>query len=201
MKIFELDKINKLYFTVQDIARVLGISVSSAKVSAARYCAKGSILRVKRGIYVLPGRWKTLTEKEIFTLANIIQVPSYISLTTALSYYGASTQLQQGYIESISLKRTKSAVVGEIFFGYTRIGVSLYKGFSLKEGFFIASPEKAFLDALYLSMLGKYALDMSSVDRRKLSVPKLLNEVKVFPENVKKEVKKWISLGNMRSLK
>ena len=193
MKIFKLDKINKLYFTIQDIARALGVSESSAKVSAARYYAGGNILRVKRGIYVLASRWKTLTENEIFTLANIIQVPSYISLTTALSYYGVSTQLQQGYVESISLKRTKSVAVSEIFFSYTRIGADLYRGFSLKEGFFIASPEKAFLDALYLSMLGKYALDMSSVERRKLSAAKLLNEVKVFPEKVKKEVKKWIS--------
>ena len=193
MKIFELEKINKLYFTVQDLARVLGIAVSSAKVSAARYCAKGNILRVKKGVYVLGSRWKSLAEKEIFILANIIQVPSYVSLATALSYYGASTQLQQGYIESIALKRTKSVTAGDVFFSYTRISKDLYEGFVRKEGFFIASPEKALLDALYLSSLGKYNLDLSSLDKRKIDRDELLKLAGVFPEKVKKEVKKWIS--------
>jgi hypothetical protein len=193
MKISQLDKINKLYFTVEDLARVLEVTIPSARVSAVRYCSKGYIIRVKRGIYVLASRWKNLTEKEVFTLANLIQVPSYISLTTALSYYGASSQIQQGYIESISLKRTKSLEVGEVFFNYTRIGKGLYKGFYRKDGFFIASAEKAFLDALYLSSLGKYSLDTAAIDRRKINSAQLLKQVKIFPNNVKKEVKKWIS--------
>ena len=193
MKILQLEKINKMYFSIEDIARALDVAIPSAKVSASRYCAKGYILRVKRGIYILKSRWENLTEKEIFTVANILQVPSYISLTTALSYHGVSTQLQQGYVESIALKRTKSFEIDGGFFTYTRIGKGLYTGFSRIQGFFIASPEKAFLDAVYLELLGKYAFDISSIDKRKLDPGELSKLVKIFPDNVKKKVKKWIS--------
>ena len=201
MKIAKLEEINKLYFTVDDLARALCITVSSAKVSASRYFSAGYILRIKRGAYVLKSRWNNLTEPEIFTLANMIQVPSYISLLTALSYYGVTTQLQQGYIESISLKRTKSTETGGIFFSYTRIGKKLYRGFSRKEGVFIASPEKAFLDVLYLSLLGKYSFDTASIDKRKLNADEIKRLVGFFPKKVKNEVKRWMSLKNMKPWK
>ncbi|MDD4013004.1 MAG: hypothetical protein PHW14_02270 [Candidatus Omnitrophica bacterium] len=193
MKIAKLDEISKIYFTTNDIAKALEIGPSSAKVSANRYCAKGYILRVKRGMYILKSRWETLSEKDLFALANVLQVPSYISLTTALSYHGVTTQLQQGYIESIALKRTKSVEIKDIYFGYTRIGKSLYHGFSRQDGFFIASPEKAFLDALYLSIFAKYAFDTSSIEKGKLNPGKLHKLSKDLPERVRKEVKTWIS--------
>ncbi len=40
-------------------------------------------------------------------------------------------------------------IKGSIF-NYSRIRPNLYFGFVKKDGFFIAGPEKAFLDALYL---------------------------------------------------
>jgi hypothetical protein len=193
MKIAKLDEINKLYFTTGDIAKALAIGRASAKVSANRYCASGYILRVKRGLYILKSRWNASVEKDLFTIANVLQVPSYISLTTALSYYGVTTQLQQGYIESIALKRTKVVDIGEVSFNYTRIGKRLYSGFTREAGFFIASPEKAFLDALYLSLFGKYSFDTSSIDKGKLNGRKLRELSRDLPLKVKKEVKKWTS--------
>ena len=41
-----------------------------------------------------------------FIIANIYQVPSYISLMTALDYYEITTQMQRDFIESVILKRT-----------------------------------------------------------------------------------------------
>jgi predicted transcriptional regulator of viral defense system len=107
MRIFELNSIKKLYFGYEDIARVLNISPASARVSAGRYVKLGLLMRLKRNTYILRERWNTATRKEKFTLANLGQVPSYISLMTALDYYEITTQVQRDIIESIAPKRTK----------------------------------------------------------------------------------------------
>jgi predicted transcriptional regulator of viral defense system len=193
MNITNLEKINKLYFTTADVARALGITLRSANVSASRYCGKGYIVRVKKGVYVLKSKWETLSEEEVFILANILQTPSYISLGTALSYYGITTQLQQGYIESIALKRTKTVEIGDISFTFTRTGKNLYYGFTRDKGVFMALPEKAFLDVLYLSMMGRYSFDASSIDRGKLRSKNIKKLWKPYPEKVKREAEKWIS--------
>jgi predicted transcriptional regulator of viral defense system len=193
MNIANLDKITKLYFTTGDIARALGISPGSANVTAVRYCKKGYIVRIKRGFYVLKTKWENLQEKDIFSIANILQVPSYISLVTALSYYGITTQLQQGYIESIALKRTKSVNIKETAFTYTRIADKLYYGFTREKDVFIASPEKAFLDAFYLSGMGKYSFDMNSIDKSKLDREKIEKFSEDFPGRIAREAQKWIS--------
>ena len=193
MNISRLDKIAKLYFTTADIARALGITPKSANVTATRYYNGGYIVRIKRGLYVLKSKWENLREEDLFSVANILQVPSYISLVTALSYYGITTQLQQGYIESIALKRTKSANIKEITFTYTRIANKLYCGFTREKGIFIAKPEKAFLDAFYLSSMGKYSFDMYSIDKGKLDLANIRKFYKNFPEKIMREAEKWIS--------
>ena len=107
MKIQELNRIRKLYFGHEEISRVLGISLQSSRVSANRYVKHGLLIRIKRNMYVLAEKWRTLEREEKFILANLLQVPSYISLMTALDYYEISTQMQRDFIESVALKRTK----------------------------------------------------------------------------------------------
>jgi predicted transcriptional regulator of viral defense system len=164
MKAIKLNTIKTLYFSTADIARVLDISLESARVSATRYTKKGILVRLKRDLYVLPNRLPVLSESERFSLANIIQTPSYVSLTTALSYYGISTQQQQSFVESVTLKRTKSVSVEGLKFTYTRIKNIFYGGFEKLEDFFIATPEKALADAVYLTSLGRYTCDFFAID-------------------------------------
>ena len=87
MKSLQLEKIRKFYFGYEDIARVLGISAASAKVTASRYVKQGLLVRLNRNIYVLRQAWNGAGRQEKFLLANLGQVPSYLSLTTALDYY------------------------------------------------------------------------------------------------------------------
>ena len=114
MRLLELSKIQKLYFRHEDIARTLDISDESAKVSASRYVKQGLLVRLKRNLYVLREKWKILEKEEKFILANLMQVPSYISLMTALDYYEITTQMQRDFIESVAVKRTKEKEKGEI---------------------------------------------------------------------------------------
>ena len=168
MRHFQLRDINKIYFGYEDIARTLGISLESAKITAHRYVKQGMIIRMKRNIYVLKERWESFDREQKFLIANLFQVPSYISLMTALDYYEITTQMQRDFIESIVIKRTVTKAIEQTIFNYTKISPKLYGGFFKKEGFFIAEPEKAFLDAVYLMSFGRYNLDIPSIDFSKL---------------------------------
>ncbi|MCX8009518.1 MAG: hypothetical protein N3A61_00050 [Ignavibacteria bacterium] len=98
MKVFELRKSPKLILTIEDISKQLSITKESAKVTAVRYVRNGLLVRLKKDLYILSDNFKYLKEKDIFRLANMIQVPSYISLTTALSYLNISTQQLQNVV-------------------------------------------------------------------------------------------------------
>ncbi len=55
---------------------------------------------------------------------------------------------------------------------------------------FIATKEKAFLDAMYLYSFGKYSFDLDSIDLSKLDVKKIDELLKNFPEKTIKLVKR-----------
>jgi len=186
MKYLKLNKIKKLYISCRDISNAFGITIESAAVTANRYANKGLLLRLKRDLYVIKDKWNTLDKESRFCLANLLQVPSYISLGTALDYYEITTQMQQNFIESVAIKRTKEIEVDGSAFNYCKINKELYFGFSRTKGFFIASPEKAFLDALYLMSLKRYRLDLSSIDFGKLNSAGLKIMVKKYPLKTQK---------------
>ncbi|MBN2364876.1 MAG: hypothetical protein JXL67_01835 [Calditrichaeota bacterium] len=185
MKLLELNKIDRDYFGHEDIARVLGITPAAAKVLAHRYVKKNVLIRAKRNMYILREKWMHFSREEKFEIANILQVPSYISLATALDYYEITTQMQKVFIESIAIKRTKEIKINDNIFNYTKINDDLYDGFVKEKNFFIAIPEKALLDAFYLMSFGRYNIDISSLYRDKLDRDILLDWVKKFPERTK----------------
>ena len=182
MKFLELNKISKDYFGYEDIASVLGITPAAAKVFAHRYVKNRILIRAKRGIYVLTEKWKYFSREQKYEIANLLQVPSYISLVTALDYYEITTQMQPAFIESIAVKRTKEIQINESIFNYTKINQDFYDGFVKHNNFFIATSEKAFLDACYLRSLGRYNFDESAIDLNKIDQDLLLREAKKFPE-------------------
>ena len=186
MRIFDLNRINKIYFGYEDISRVFGISLESAKVSACRYAGQGILIRIKRNIYMLRENWNRMDRTEKFQIANLIQVPSYVSLMSAMDYYQITTQLQQDFIESIVVKRTKEMEIEKNTFNYSKIKQELYFGFVKEKDFFIATPEKAFIDAIYLMSLGRYSLDLTSIDFNKLNTDNLEKIVVKYPDKTKK---------------
>ena len=186
MKFFELNKINNIYFGHEEISRVLGITLQSARVSANRYVKRGLLVRVKRNIYVLKEKWKTIEKEQKFILANLVQVPSYISLMTALDYYEITTQVQRNFIESVAVKRTKEIEIEGTIFNYTKVNKSFYSGFSREREFFIATPEKAFMDAVYLRSLGRYNFDLASIDSNKLNMDEMVRLANQFPRKTQK---------------
>lgn len=181
MKLQKLGKIKKLYFGHEELARVLGISTASAKVTASRYVKHGLLVRVKKNMYVRREVWNAAGKEEKFILANLGQVPSYISLMTALEYYETTTQVQMGFFESIAVKRTKEIDLNGNIFRYIKIKGDLYFGFRKEKDFFIATPEKALLDAFYLTSYGRYALDIPALDSTKFKRDKIVSLAAKLP--------------------
>ena len=190
MKYAELKQIRKLYFGYEEITRIMNISPESARVSASRYVKQGFLVRLKRNLYVFRDTWALLSREEIFNLANVLQVPSYVSLMTALDYYQITTQMQREFIESIAVKRTRELEIQNTFFNYTKMKELLYFGFKKEKGFFIATPEKALLDACYLTSLKRYRFDTTSIDLTKVDTSSLKKMAKRFPKKTQELLEK-----------
>lgn len=190
MKLNELRNIQKLYFGYEELAGALGISPASTRVAASRYVKQGLLIRVKRNLYILRQTWEKAGREEKFLIANIGQVPSYISLLTALDYYEITSLVQRNFFESIAVTRTKEIRIDQTVFTYTRINEELYFGFGREKGFFIASPEKAMLDAFYLMSYGRYSLDLSAVNADRLDLDQIAAMSARFPSKTRRLLKK-----------
>ena len=180
-----LRKIGSLYFSYPEVAEQLNIQPDSARVFCSRYHAKGLLVRIKRNVYVLRERWDHLNIEEVFQLANMIQVPSYISLTTALAYYGYTTQIQQDFVESVCVTRTQEKSILNVEFNYTKVSKKYYTHFEKYNDFFIATPEKSLADALYLTSLGRYSVDFSALETSKFNVSSLEDILMNYPSQVR----------------
>ena len=191
MKHLRLNNISKFYFGYEDIAKALGISAGSAKVTAGRYVKQGILVRVKRNMYVLRSTWKAAGREEKFLLANLGQVPSYISLMSALDYYEITTQVQRNFFESSAIKRTKEIEIDGSIFKYIKINSAYYFGFKREKDFFIATPEKALVDAFYLMSFGRYSLDISALSAEKLDKESIQRISKAFPLKTRSMLKKY----------
>jgi predicted transcriptional regulator of viral defense system len=191
MNILKLRKISKLYFGYEELSRALGISTASARVTASRYVKMGLLVRIKRNLYMLKETWEASGPSEKFMLANLGQAPSYISLLTALDFHNVSNQMQQNYIESIALQRTRTITIEGTLFRYSKIAAHLYSGFTRQDGFFMSSPEKALVDAVYLVSFGRYALDFSAIDPEKINPHEIGKLSEPFPGRTKKMLKSY----------
>jgi predicted transcriptional regulator of viral defense system len=180
----------KPYFTLGDVAQNFSLPLASARVLCSRYVRQGLLVRFKNNIYTTAWKWEGLTRQDLFKIANVLQVPSYISLMTALAYYDVTTQAQNNYQESVCLKRSIAYNVRESVFSYVKLQSRYYGDFIKKDGVFIATKEKAFLDAAYLFSFGKYKFDVDSLDMKKLELKKLKSLLKVYPEKTKETVKR-----------
>ena len=140
MKFAELKNIKKFYFGYEDIARSLDISADSAKVAASRYVKQGILLRMKKNMYVLKEEWNAAGREDKFLLANTGQVPSYISLMTALDYYEITTQVQREFFESVAVKRSKEIQLAGATFRYVKVAPGLYHEFKTEKNFYYSKP-------------------------------------------------------------
>jgi predicted transcriptional regulator of viral defense system len=117
-----------------------------------RWTKKGYLIRLRQGFFTFP-EYKTKPDYS-FYFANRIYRPSYISLHTALAFYG---MIPEAVVQITCVTSLKTAFFANDFGEYTyhSIKENLMFGYELKtmadhRAMQFATPEKALLDLLYL---------------------------------------------------
>jgi len=117
-----------------------------------RWVKKGLLLRLRRGYYTFP-EYKSKPDYTLF-FANRIYRPSYISLHTALAFYGI---IPEAIVQITSVTSLKTVSFQNEFgeYNYKSIRKELMFGYDIKtiangQSLQLARPEKAILDLLYL---------------------------------------------------
>ncbi len=164
-------------FTLDDFARIFNIKNKNTLYKKIQRLEKKKIIKklVKGKYYFVFNR------PDDFLMANFLYYPSYISLESALSFYGVITGFPYR-ITSISIKKAKKIIVDNKEFSYSKIKNELYWGFEKKDKFLIAEPEKALLDYLYFASKGLVNLDLDDFDLKTLNKKKLFLYVLKFKE-------------------
>ena len=143
---------DSLIITTSDIKKVFwAISPDSTHL----WNKKGYLTRIGKGIYFNSYFFKDqLNEQVLFLIANKAYSPSYVSLESALNYYGLIPEAVAN-ITSVTTRKTNTINydIGE--FIYKSIKPTLMFGFNLvfynNFTFKIATVEKALVDFLYLN--------------------------------------------------
>jgi len=112
---------------------------------------KDYIKKLVKGYYIFSDL--KADDRTLYEIANRIYSPSYVSLETALSYYGLIPESVY-LVTSVSTRKTNSFKTPVAAFGYQKVKNSLFFAYRIEEHnkkvFKIASPEKAVLDLFYL---------------------------------------------------
>lgn len=132
-------------FTFSELAQLFpGIDYQSLK-NRVKYAVKtGKLASPRRSFYVKP-------EYNFWELANKIYTPSYVSLETVLAQAGIVFQKYETVFMVSYLTRRIKVAGRQIFYRKIKDEILVNKtGVENIDGIFIASKEKAFLDAVFL---------------------------------------------------
>lgn len=160
----------KAVITPAEIANILGKPRNIGTVYAARLVKKGLARRLLRG--------KLSLVDDDFAIASQLVNPAYISLDSALLFHGVIQQVPKE-IECVttvnSIRLEKLGIVyhkipPSLFYGYKRIE----RGQSYA---FMAEPEKALIDGIYI---GSYTKDRLSEYSSKVSKNRLLELASMY---------------------
>lgn len=166
----------------------------------SRWKQAGKIYQLRRGLYCLAPPYQKIPPHP-FLVANRLLPASYVSLQSALAFYGMIPE-HVPVSTSVSTGRPSHRETPLGIFDYRHIQVDFFTGFRLidlgeKQRAFVAAPEKALLDLIYLQPAGESRdylaeLRLSNLERidwqfleslaRKMGRPRLMRAVAVLRE-------------------
>jgi predicted transcriptional regulator of viral defense system len=130
---------------------------SQVRLQMSRWAKAGKLLQLRRGLYALAPAWRKM-EPHPFLVANALQRGSYVSLQSALAFHGVIPE-HVPTVTSVGPRRPETVrnalgsfhfnhLNSRLSFGYTRVEVAT------RQFAFVAGPEKALLDLVYLTAGG-----------------------------------------------
>jgi predicted transcriptional regulator of viral defense system len=194
----KLDKIEmliaslKTIFTIQDIGTIWGATDKKALANNVKYYLKnGKLANIQRGVYYIPGLKDKNGGLEYSLKIGQKLIPfSYVSIFTALHIYGVNFQYYSDihFIASLS-KKYDIKDIGS--FVYHKLADKiLYNplGIIKKNGYMIASLERAICDTLYF--YPKASFDhIESLDKELILEIAALYETKSLLNKINKLIK------------
>lgn len=199
---------------VFEVGLLLAGDVDPADVRKQLSCwtSSGRVYQFRRGLYALAPPFQK-TKPHPFVIANRMVRSSYVSCETALAHYGIIPEYVQ-VVTSVTTARPGYWETPIGAFRFHHIRMDLMRGYrltALAEGqqAFVATPEKALLDLIYLRPGGDspgfirelrlQALDRLNLDElQSLAVscnsPRLLRAVKVVAQLSRAEAMEYETL-------
>lgn len=160
---------------VHQLGGKIGLKRTTLDVYISRFLKSKEILKLKRGLYTAVDFFDKNKKDSTyrFYLANILRAPSYVSMWSALDYYGLITETVYG-VSSVTSKVTRSFETKVGNFSYQSMNENIFSDYVLVKGkpdssvggfdFFIASPSKALFDLLYFKTNRFRSVDFKDID-------------------------------------
>ena len=148
-----LEKVSDLpVFTVRFLSA--GGNLAQIRLQINRWVKDGKIIRLHKGLYTLAEPYRKVAP-EPFCIANSLKQASYVSLQSALSWYAMIPEFVPA-VTSITTGRPQTIETPLGRFEFRHVSKKYFWGYQqveLKFGqtAFVACPEKALLDLIYLT--------------------------------------------------
>ena len=164
-------------FSKREFQRLFQVSEPAARFFLFHHCRTGLFVRLKNGLYALSSHFPS--EEEI---ANRLYQPSYLSFEYVLARHGVIPEAVYSLTSATTKSSRRFEVEGKAY-EYSTIKKQAFIGYRQekrgKSIILVASPEKAFVDTLYLSHLKKRHLS-ERLDVSRLSKDLVLKYADLF---------------------
>ena len=169
-------------FHIKHFYLLTKIPIHSLKVELMRLVKKGILKRICKGYYANPFNLPSIEE-----IASQIYYPSYISLESALSYWGILSQIPM-VLTMVTIKLPFKIKTSFGIIEYRQIKKEYFWGFIIKNNFFIAEKEKALADYIYFNrnLCNFSELHLEDIKKKKFKI--YIKKMKIEEHRVKK----WI---------
>ncbi len=165
----ELEKLNNPVISLTDIARIISKRREYTRVYIHRLIKKNLLTEIEKGKYTL--------SFEAFEIGSNIIFPSYTSFISAYSIYGFTTQIPTT-VQIIALKSKKPLEAANskiIFIKFKKKNFFGYKREKFRDKYiFIAEPEKAIIDSLYLPQYCPISETYEALRSKEINIDKLI---------------------------
>lgn len=179
-----LEEIKKPFFTIADLEKILDYSREVLYVLIYRLLRKKILIRITSGIYRLASK-----PIKLENVAQVIYLPSYLSFESGLARYGILNQIPYT-ISFATTRKSKHFTLEKRDIYFSHLNPKLFFGYQRSGDIYLAEPEKALLDQLYMVSLGKASLDFEELNLHELSKTKFLQWAKKYPSRTQKLAKK-----------
>ena len=183
----QLVRFNKPFWSVADLEKVLRYGTRKSLLVALHRLAESGILeRVRRGYYRVTAR-----PADEAALANVLYRPSYLSFESALARHGILSQIPYT-MTFATTRRSKRMAIGGREAEFRQIKKDLFFGYRLEGSLYVAEPEKALLDELYMMKKGRAAVPLEELDVDRLSRGRLREFAARFPKVINETITEYL---------